>query len=513
MKKWLAMLLAVLLIVGSMAVGVHAETQFTEESRSQQGDLLHVTFTSPAGAPSGAIIGGVSCAVTVDSTTQIQVDLSALDTGLYTEVRYKYASGDVTVKGDPIIIEGTLAVSLDVFVDDNGKATFTATDENELPVPQYELALEVNGMTYQAKTDASGTHKSPYTVDVGKKATAAGLQTVYTYNGRSITYAAAAQVSDTRLAATTTVPTTTTAEGETTTTVEGETTTTVEGETTTTVPNETASPSKPAGATTTKTSVTATVQGAGTTSVQDDKIVLNASTDTALLEALGISRQDFAAKARLLLSKEHYEALVGRTGNTVMINVRTAASPVTPQMLQTALVGVSEFSRYAEDQRQMLTFDLSLLMMGRDGSVIPVTATPEGVLYTVQLPAPDSMKKCAAFAITLMDGDALMTPQAVKVENGMFEITVNSLEPYTLVGFGTADTDKAGGMSWRLIVLLVVGILLVAGAGVLLYFFVLRKPDEHEEEPKAAATAPSENDVDIYSGRTDMDNTWTPEDN
>ena len=243
-------------------------------------------------------------------------------------------------------------------------------------------------------------------------------------------------------------------------------------------------------------------------------VAMNVSTDTGLLETFGISRAEFGAAARLLLSEADYTALVGRTNNVPMLNVR-GTEPVSAALVQAALAGLSEYASYTEDQRLVVTFDLSLQMISRTGKDVAVTVLPEGVLYTVQLPVPTPLKDCKKFAVTVMDGDALMAPQVLEVKNGMFELQVNSLEPYTIIGFTAGDEEKAGGVSWRLILLLIAGILLLGGAATLLYFFVFRKPDEAEAQPEEEEEPSSQEDTEneIFSGRTDMDLVWDPEDN
>ncbi|MBQ9861612.1 MAG: hypothetical protein IJO75_05065 [Clostridia bacterium] len=394
-----------------------------------------------------------------------------------------------------------VAVTLTASFNADGTLTVKAVDANGAPVSGYRVDLVLQGMQETVYTNDQGVKTSMFDVDEGKTATFEGLET----HTASAVYEACAKKTLTRpsTATTTLAPVTTT--------VSAETTTTVSGDATTTVAEETTTEQQAAAPTGTTASTTATVKGNSTTAVEDDRIAMNALTDTALLEGFGLTRQEFLSKARLLVSEEDYKKLVGRTGNTPMLGVRTSVTEVTPTMVQAALSNVSEFSGYSEDQRQIFSFDLSLLMISRAGKDVPVTALPEDVLYTVQLPIPTEMKKSTAFAITVMDGDELMTPQTLEVKNGMFELKINSLETYTLIGFGEKEEESAGGLSWRLIVLLIAGILLIAGAGLLLYFFVFRKPEEVKEAQTEQETAKEDSDTDIYSGRTD--NTWEPEDN
>ena len=401
-------------------------------------------------------------------------------------------------------VQTRVAVTLTASFTDEGKLTVKAVDATGTPAVGYTVSLVLQGMPETVSTNEQGVQTSAFTVDEGKTATFEGVETPTA----SVIYEACAKQTLTRQA------TATTTDAPNTTTVAEETTTTVSGETTTTVTEETTD-QQAAVTVGTTASTTATVKGNSTTAVEDGRIAMNALTDTALLEDFGFTRQEFLSKARLLVSEADYQLLVGRTGNIPMLSVRTSATAITPAMVHAALTNVSEFSSYAEDQRQLQTFDLSLLMISRNGNEVPVTALPDDILYTVQLPIPTGMKDCAAYAITVMDGDNLMTPQKLEVKNGMFELTINSLEAYTLIGFGVAEDNGAGGMSWRLTVLLIAGILLIVGAGVLLYLFVFRKPDE--TAPAVAGDAQTESredsDTDIFSGRTDMENVWEPEDN
>lgn len=524
MKKGLAVLLAVLLAMAMATVGVSAEGfTFRETSRLQVAPSVVLLTWNMIEAPSGTrvnkvVIGDKECSF-VDGEEQpnmLTVSLTGVPAGIYTSVEYGYTVDgaqefDIMV-GSQIVAEGRLKVTLTASFNAEGTLTVKAADANGKPVPDYQVSLTLEGMPEAGKTNDKGVYTSTYRVSEGKSATFEGVETAY--RDTTLIYEASAKQSLSRPLPTTTTVATTTVE---TTTTESEETTTTESEgTTTTEGGETTTTEQQVDATTGTTALmTAIVKGDSTTALANGMVAANALTDTALLESFGMTRQEFLTKARLLVSEADYQLLVGRTGNIPMLNVRTSTTEITLGMLQSALTNVSDFSSYAEDQRQMQTFDLSLLMFSRTGKEVPVTALPDGVIYTIQLPIPTAMKKCTAFAITVMDGDELMAPQKLEVKNGMFELKINSLEAYTLIGFGEENQETAGGFSWRLIALLIAGILLIAGAGVLLYFFVFRKPDEIDEfgEESAEKDAFEDNDTDIFSGRTDIENTWEPEDN
>jgi hypothetical protein len=250
----------------------------------------------------------------------------------------------------------------------------------------------------------------------------------------------------------------------------------------------------------------ATIKGTGTTAQTDGKIAVNVSLDENILSLFGLKRKNFDDTARLLLSEEDYNNLAGRASNVLMLNVLTAEKEPTNAQIASAISNISKFSVYDEEHRLALTFDLSFLLLSKtDGEVIPVSALPLNSTYIVQLPVPESMKNCDMLAITMFDGDQLMTPVEVDVQNGCLRLEINSLEAYTLIGFQTGDGSNGGGNSVFLIVLLIVGILLLAGAAVLVYLFVLRKPQPKAARASANTYVPETFDEnDIFSGRADF---------
>ena len=350
-------------------------------------------------------------------------------------------------------------------------------------------------------TDAKGKYESPYTADEGETAVFEGIATEY----QGVQYAAVAPAQITRpVTATTTTPTTET------TLTSGETTT-ANGETTTVA--ETTTTEDTAATATTQTSfieTLVTIQGAGTTSKVDKQIALNISTDTGILGLFELKRAAFDSHARLLLSPEDYANLVGRTSHSLMLNVLSVEKQVSYSTVQEAMKG-SSFKNRADEQWKPMTFNLSLLMLDRSGNTVPVTVAPEDVQYTVQLPIPTSLKDCSEWAITTFDGTELMKPQSLTVKDGLLTFQTNSMGEYVIIGFPADANNKAGGISWRLVVLLATGILLLLGAGFVLYWFVLRTPKTGKKKENVQGNTPPlirvepESDADIFSGRTDID--------
>lgn len=523
MKKVTAAFAMLVLLVGLLTVGVSADGfEFREMSRQWVGTSLQITWNSNEATADTEIedilIGGNSFNFTMKDDKTLEVDTSDLAAGVYT-VTYEYVVGATqkTATGADLIMSGVANVTLSAVINGDGTVTVTAKNASGAPIAGYDLLLTIGNMSgITGKTNANGAYTSYITAEIGQTVTYEGKMTTV----GEVTYAATAQQSVKRqqvTTTTTTVPTTTattttesTDTTETTTTEESTETTTTVTESTTTVATTTVD--KEAGASTTKVHTNETVLGAGTTAIKDGKVVINVSTDEAVLQLFGCDANAFAGKARLFMSQDDYTGLIGRNNdNLLMLNVLTSNQPVSETQLRAALADASAFAGYAETERTWITFDLSFLILDKAGNTVPVSAMPIDSTYTVELPVPASMKKCDELAITLMDGDGLMTPVKVAVSGGTFKLQINALEPYTLIGFGAESSGNAGGVSIWVVLLFVAGILLLAGAGVLLYLFVLRKPApaaqskaEDEEAAPVIAVQPEDDGNDIYSGRTDM---------
>lgn len=519
MKKALAIALAILCCLTTLSVAVSAQDGLLSVSvtGSDQNQLIAAWQGNalPDGATvefEEALIGGVSCPISESNNTVI-ADVSELPVGIYTTVTYSYTvnedEGSVTVNYR-LVKTGSLAVTLSMDFDGEGFVTVKATDANGKPVAGYALEAVIGDVVLpEVETDENGIYRSRYFAEYGSTASCKGKGLITT---DGVVYLGTETVEKTRALPTTTTVTTTTTTTEstveTTTTVLDGTTTSADGTvtTTTTVPVTTTTTAKPVNATTTNPNGgRVTIKGAGTTSYSDGKVAINVSLETNILTLFGLKDKDFANNARLFLTETDYKNLVGRTSDVLMLNVLTSEKQATAADVAAAIANVSEFSTYDEEHREAVTFDLSFLKLDSSGKVVPITAVPLNSTYVVQLPIPEQMRNCKKLAITMFSGDSLMTPVRVDVQNQCIRLEINSLEPYTLIGFRDGDGQQAGGNSTLLVVLLIVGILLLLGAATLMYLFVLRKPDAKVTDTEPILTQPQTFDEnDIFSGREDF---------
>ena len=173
-----------------------------------------------------------------------------------------------------------------------------------------------------------------------------------------------------------------------------------------------------------------------------------------------------------------------------------------------AVIG-SDYEKYGVEERTALTFSLSFLILDKGGNVIPVSAMPLDSTYVVELPVPESMKKCKELAITVKDGNGLMAPQKVSVSGGTFKLQINSMESYTLVGFGRGNVGGGGIGFWQIagiVLLIILALVLVAIIILMVVYAAFRSKKKavprDEETPVIVVT--NDNGSDIYSGRSDL---------
>lgn len=518
MKKFAAWIAVTVLLVCMLSVGVQAEGfAFVELRRDYDYDAMKLIVTwnyesfGDGDELEGVLIGGHEMPFSIESE-KLVVDISALDAGIY-PVEYVYipvGGAQATVKASDMVVSGAAEITLTPTIHDNGTVTVTARNGSGAPVAGYKVSLIVGSVMVGGETDGNGNYKSIYKLQYGQTLVYEGLETMI---NQSITCAAVAKQTMVRqrpaTTTTTTVPTTTTTGSETT----GETTdTTGEGETTETTGETTEATTVGTTATTAPTSsssvatggmTNASVYGQGTTAVRKDQIALNVSTDVGMLELFGCEFDHFSDNARFLVSKADYEKLVGRTRNSLMLNVLMPAEQASEAQVDAALALDNAFAEFG-DTRSWITMKTSFLMLDKEGKIVPVTAVPLGATYTVELPIPDSMSDHSTFAVTIQDGDGLQKPIKITAEDGVIRFGIQSMEVFTVIGLGEGGS-QVGGIPTLAIILLVIGVLLLVAAGVLLWLFVFRKPAAKKEQaaPEIVPT-PEVSGDDIFSGRTDL---------
>lgn len=224
------------------------------------------------------------------------------------------------------------------------------------------------------------------------------------------------------------------------------------------------------------------IRGAGTTAIQNDLIALNVTYDEGILRQFGMQQADFSDRARLLVSQELYNSLVGGSKSTIMLSARYSAIQVTDQHISAAISGKSAFSTFDASETERLTIDLGLLLAEANASDVMLPLSPAGD-YIIQFPVPASMQDSPVIGVALTNENGLVELTEAKVENGNLTFTVKQIATITLLGFPKdGDGGNGGSVPTLVIILLVVGVLMLVGAGLLLYFFVIRKPKDDDDD-------------------------------
>ena len=437
----------------------------------------------------GVRVDGTDLAVSNGDSDTVTVALNKLRPGVYKEMEiYLRAAGAAAGREEKFTKKQTLAKGGDIDItikplelNGNGQVVATLVDQYDRPISEYEVEMQVGSVTEKQTTNEKGQAISVTPIgntDQDK----AGVLVIAKNSAKTIENATfnfvGANKSFFEGTITTAPPTNKPTDKPTT-----STTPSTQQTTTATKEPEITTGTAGAGQTTADSQETLPtyelVPGAGTTSMVDDKVAVNMNVDTNILTLFGLKKQDFDGQGRLLLSPETYQALVGTSAGSVMLNLLSPRVAISDGLIQGAINGVSDFSTYSVSQRKSVVFDLSLVMTanGVDTEIAPV-----GGEYMIQIPVPASMKNAEKLAITIYNGSTLETPVPVSVKDGAIHFKASPKGTYVLMGFVAEEDGKAGGVPTLVIVLLIVGVLLLAGAGVLLYFFVIRKPKDDGED-------------------------------
>ena len=400
---------------------------------------------------------------------------------------------DVTLPVEPLVRTGTVETTVQLSVE--GRTILvTVTDAWDRPVPQVPVILTVGGTSYAAQeTGEDGTIAFNASVSAGMTIRAE-TETITTEDG--VTYQGASASleisgeSTTSTGTDTTTSSTTRASALTTRRTTSKSTTSKEGETTTTARTY------------------PTVTGAGTTAYEENMVVVNTTFDTGVVDAFGLSQQDFEGKARLLIDQEDYAEMVSDSDTVIMLSARYSPIEVTDDHISTAIANQSRFSRYHAENVRRVTFDLGLIFRTGDTEML-MTSVPDAA-YTVQLPIPDDMKDVKLIAVATTDENGIATPVEVRIEDGCIRFDTRFLSTFTLLGFTEATSLSVSKTPTLVIVMFIVAGVLLVGAALLLYFFVLRKPPEdggdgdgdgNGPQPEPSAPSPTANTMeDIFSG-------------
>ena len=472
MKKWAACFAALSVMLCLAAVGVAAD---------------EVTTT-------------ITAEVTTTTTAEVTTTTEQTTT---TEVTTTTTEATTTTTQS---VPQTLTVELEVSVEDTGWFAITATDSAGRPVAGYTLSVQVGSMTLaNTKTNQNGVYNSrPNRWLKDQLLTLSGQQTVV----GNTTYLPVAKktISHPNAVAAGTTATTTV----TTTVTESQTTVTEAGTSTTEASPTTQDTAVPVVGST----AAGVIIGDRTTSYRGEAVLTNVATDSTVLSLFGYGQNEFLSNASLQLDKAAYTAIVGTYSNySVLLNVSAATALPSETMLNAALKGSEDFSEYSSNERKVINFRLSLLVLDSTGAIVPVATLPAGTTCVVKLPVPESMKEADKLAITIPSGNGLQTPVPVEPQDGCIWLRVDALpENYTLIEF----TEEAAGSAIISLLLYIAGFLLLAGAGLLLFFFVFRKPkpvaaaNEDEVDVPEIAVLPETDGDDIFSGRTDLENYEIP---
>ena len=371
----------------------------------------------------------------------------------------------------PAHITGTIIPVMTVTVENKRIVATVTTPVKKRPVAGYQVILKTSSMELAPlKTDKNGKIVFSITVPENRKEVLCeGVEEIID----GITYGKCVGGLDEITVPTnpTTTPTGTPTTNPTTGTTQG------------TRPGTTSATTNATRETETETTYSL-IQGAGTTGIEGDLVAVNVSYDTNILKTFGLRQADFDSRARMLLSKDMYQSLVGDGKSTIMLCMRSSSFGVNRDQISSAINGVSKYSTYDVDQIGAVVADFGLLYIDGEANTQTVLQMPEGAgEFVVQVPVPDSMKDIKLFAAAQVDSQGLGTLLDATIQDGYIRFTATSMGDFAILGFAEASGGNGqNDVPILLVVMIIIGVLLLAGAGFLIYFFIIRKPRDDDDD-------------------------------
>lgn len=500
MKKWIIAIAGIALAISSLPGLVFAEDSTTVPSTTSG------TSTTATTTPSDELIfdfvydsdysikvtwnaedaGGLSVkSVKIgnifesvnDNTGSFFVNIYELPPGIY-DVIFEMDDSITTYTCDKKVVRaGELSINVNLRESD-GYIAASIIDDYGRPVVDCEVLLYISGSLIEEIdpqfTDRNGNVVFPVPVPEDKTKVMCKVESFYVplengeiyYEGAEGFFPKDPPSSTPSTSTTTTKPTTSTSKGRTTTKRTQNITTT---------------------APTTKQTLPI-VTGAGTTAVLGDKIAVNVSFDTGVAESFKYSSKDFAARARLLVSKAMYSDIVGGSSATIMLLAQTSNLDITDQHIFSAISGKSKYSLFQPEQTLRIPINMSLLIVDNQHKVNTPVSMPESEVI-IELPVPKPMRNTSDYTIVaaLCNENGISQFLETKVDNGILQFKTNRLSSIVILGFDNSMGlgINGGGIPYIAIGIIVLGLLMLAGAGALLYFFFIRKPipaDDSQEE-------------------------------
>ena len=515
MKKLLASLLSIVLLVSLLTASVYAqpgqeqendnttlEENTTTENTTTENTTTENTTTTKDETPSTAPaqprfsfvnnvetdnngnkkttltitwnakdLPGVSVSVEIDGTLRgmsdntgsFTVPLDDLRPGLY-DMTYRLSDGRTFAADRQVEVAGSLTTRM-TLSKANNRITAKITDEHGRPIKDYPINLFFDKVKQATETtDASGS------VTFRVAAPSDQVEIFCTADNRSVGvvhYTGCTASFGPPVVTPTTTTTTTQAVSTTTTTKE--TPASTEGSQSETNSTATAATSAP---------TYEMIQGAGTTALVGKQIAVNTSFDTQVAQNFGYSTADFASRARLLLSEEIYSSLVGQSGAVLMLETRTSQLTLQDPQISQAISGQSPYSNYSPKGTLRIYLDLSLHLINQAQGIDTPVAMPGGEV-TIEFPLPASMNDEEKYdiVVAMIDENGTARLLDTTVKDGSLSFKTTSFSSIAVLGFERGETTaNKGGIPTISIVLIVLGVLMLGGAGTLLYFFFIRKP-------------------------------------
>lgn len=244
-----------------------------------------------------------------------------------------------------------------------------------------------------------------------------------------------------------------------------------------------------------------------TTGMEESYISLAFFFDSGMPKAFGVNETAFANTARLLLSSEAYDKIIGDLNGTLIMSAAASATEVTDEQIAAAIQNDAVLSLTDAKNVERVVIDLALQLQSSTGKLTDVW-TIAADSYVVQLPVPQSMRSAKAIAVAAVTADGISTPVYTTVSKDGF-LRFESTSPVgTIVLLGIKGNLLAaltGDSAITAIIFLVLGLLCIGGA-VFIYIRCFHLPKKaKKKEREAAEEVETEESVTVFEDDTPAD--------
>jgi hypothetical protein len=212
---------------------------------------------------------------------------------------------------------------------------------------------------------------------------------------------------------------------------------------------------------------------------------------TDILSAFSTTEDTVKQKAKLLLTPEVYENIIGEINGVLFVEATPSELNISDEDILKTIQSNQAFSNAEGSQLQYTMLNLTVKAAEKQGGHILTIRNVESSSFIVQLPVPENMQQASSILISAVSADGVSNPIVATVSKDgymQFEIS-RPTGTIAIIGYDGGVLGTLFGHSLTLaIVFLVIGLLCIGGALFLFFKFIFipKKSKKNEQEAKGA---------------------------